>query len=128
MGKLLRQNSVDNVNSFYSICKNKIIFCLFLVFLNSQDIQSQNLVFANTISSESHVTDSNLAIDSDLATRARVRANSGIALGIGAYNGHIELEFPTILPANTTRSTTGSRSEIRFEINFSVGGSSSPFR
>ncbi|MFN7013116.1 MAG: gliding motility-associated C-terminal domain-containing protein, partial [Bacteroidia bacterium] len=102
MGKLLRQNSADNVNSFYSICKNKIVICLFFVFLIGQNVQSQNLVFANTISSDSYVTDSNLAIDADLTTRARVRANSGIALGIGAYNGHIELEFPTILPANTT--------------------------
>ena len=90
------------INCFYCFCKSKTIVFLFFIFLISQEIKSQNLVFATTVSDESYTTDSNLAIDLDLTTRARVRASSGIAIGIGAYSGHIELEFPTLLPANTT--------------------------
>ena len=101
MGKLLHQN-LSGKNCFYCFCKSKVIIFLFFISLISQEIKSQNLVFANTVSNESYTTDSNLAIDSDLITRARVRASSGIAIGIGAYSGHIELEFPTMLPANTT--------------------------
>lgn len=43
------------------------------------------------------------AIDGDLSTSARVEASSGVLLGLGAYSGHIELEFPSTLPANTNR-------------------------
>jgi len=101
MEKLLPRNFC-RINCFYCFCKSKTIVFLFFIFLISQEIKSQNLVFATTVSDESYTTDSNLAIDSDLTTRARVRASSGIAIGIGAYSGHIELEFPTLLPANTT--------------------------
>jgi len=59
-------------------------------------------IYATTISSQDNVDFSSFSNDSNLTTRARVRASSGIALGIGAYDGHIELKFPQLLPANTT--------------------------
>ncbi|HMI08527.1 MAG TPA: hypothetical protein VK528_13340, partial [Flavobacterium sp.] len=59
-------------------------------------------VYATTISSQDNVDLSANAVDGNLASRARVRASSGLLLGIGAYSGHLELQFPTMLPANTT--------------------------
>ena len=63
---------------------------------------SQSNTFANVIVSEDEVTASNNAIDSNLSTEAQISASSGIALGIGAYSGHLELEYATTVPANTT--------------------------
>lgn len=72
---------------------------LFLTgYANAQSIP----VYATTISSQDHVDFATNATDSNLSTRARVRASSGIAIGIGAYQGHIELQFPSTVPANTT--------------------------
>jgi gliding motility-associated-like protein/uncharacterized repeat protein (TIGR01451 family) len=59
-------------------------------------------IYGTTIISQSHTDFSNNAVDQNLTTRARVRASSGIALGAGAYSGHLEVQFPTVLPANTT--------------------------
>ncbi len=63
---------------------------------------AQDKVYADAVSSEDQVDLSNNAIDSDLTTNATIRANSGLALGLGAYDGHLELTYPTTLPANTT--------------------------
>ncbi|MGK4567680.1 immunoglobulin domain-containing protein [Flavobacterium sp. 3HN19-14] len=91
--------------------KNTTIFCrksalnlffiLFLLSVNNTAAQSVP-VYATSISSQDHVDFSSNAIDGNLTTRARIRASSGIALGIGDYDGHVELEFPSLLPANTT--------------------------
>jgi gliding motility-associated-like protein/uncharacterized repeat protein (TIGR01451 family) len=76
---------------------------LILFFLIQFKVQAQSIpVFANTIASQDEVDFASNAIDNDLATRARIRASSGLAIGIGAYSGHLELQFPTTLPANTT--------------------------
>ncbi|MGC4041382.1 MAG: gliding motility-associated C-terminal domain-containing protein [Flavobacterium sp.] len=78
-----------------------MLFLLYLAF--HQQITAQSLpVFANTITSQSNVDFINNSIDENLATRARIKASSGIALGIGAYSGNLELQFPGTLPANTT--------------------------
>ncbi|WP_234416251.1 gliding motility-associated C-terminal domain-containing protein [Flagellimonas amoyensis] len=58
--------------------------------------------FATTIISEDEVDNAANAIDGNLSTSATVRANSGVALGLGAYAGHLEMEFPSTLPTNTT--------------------------
>ncbi|MDG3584011.1 Ig-like domain-containing protein [Galbibacter pacificus] len=63
---------------------------------------AQNKVFTTTISSVDQTDDPNNANDGDLSTKANVRASSGIAIGIGAYSGHIELQYPSAVPANTT--------------------------
>ncbi|MCH7409811.1 gliding motility-associated C-terminal domain-containing protein [Belliella sp. DSM 111904] len=41
------------------------------------------------------------AIDEDLNTFARINSSTGLALGIGASTGVLELGFPNVLPANT---------------------------
>lgn len=58
--------------------------------------------FTTSVTSQANVFNSANAIDADLATFARVEAYSGLALGLGAYSGTLELQFPTTLPANTT--------------------------
>ena len=74
------------------------------IFLNSTKTEGQTRVYANsaTISNASHVDNPTNAYDGNAATLANVKANSGLALGLGAYNGYIELQFPSTLPANTT--------------------------
>ena len=74
--------------------------CLLLFFCAFT--HAQDKVYVDAISSEDEVTLSNNAIDSDLTTNATIRASSGLALGLGAYDGHLELTYPTTLPANTT--------------------------
>jgi gliding motility-associated-like protein/uncharacterized repeat protein (TIGR01451 family) len=59
-------------------------------------------IYANTISSQDNVDFSANAVDGNPATRARIRASSGILIGVGAYSGHLELQFPSTVPANTT--------------------------
>ncbi|OWW27055.1 hypothetical protein B4Q04_05100 [Zobellia sp. OII3] len=63
---------------------------------------AQDRVYTSAITSENEVDLSNNAIGTDLTTNATIRANSGIAVGIGAYDGHLELAYPSTLPANTT--------------------------
>ncbi len=76
-------------------------FLIWLFFVCSVSY-AQDRVYADAISNQSSVTQPNNAIDSDLATNAIVRAGSGIVLGIGNYNGLLELNYPTTVPANTT--------------------------
>ena len=76
-----------------------LVFVVFLISIQSAFGQQQ---FATTISSESQVDNSNQAIDASLLSSAVVNANSGLALGIGAYSGYLELEFPNQIPANQT--------------------------
>lgn len=77
-------------------------YLLFIIALVSFQSLLFGQTFATTISSESEVDISSNAIDGDLATSADVRASTGILAGIGAYSGHLELEFPTSLDPNTT--------------------------
>jgi|GEM_PF-2955252 len=63
---------------------------------------AQTRIFANSIVVQNEVDNAANAIDGNLNTAAAVRANSGLALGIGSYTGVLNLQFPTTLPANTT--------------------------
>lgn len=92
-------------NSTTFQCKAGLIkiffFIVFLAFY--QGIYAQSVpVFANTISSQSNVDFPNNSIDQNLTTRARIRASTGIAIGIGSYSGNLEIQFPSTLQANTT--------------------------
>ncbi len=75
---------------------------LVLLFIQQTATAQSVPVYATTISSQNNVDFSTNAVDNSLATRARIRAGSGIAVGIGAYSGHLELQFPSTLPAGTT--------------------------
>ncbi|WP_290843522.1 gliding motility-associated C-terminal domain-containing protein [Flavobacterium sp.] len=79
------------------------ILLLLLPILSSQSVTAQSVrVYAETISSQSNSDNNANAVDGNLTTHARVRASSGLALGIGAYSGHVELQYGSTLPANTT--------------------------
>ena len=79
-------------------------FVLFLFFLfYNQPVVAQSIpINASIISNQNEVDLAANATDGDLTTKAEVRASTGVLLGIGAYSGFLELEFPSTLPANTT--------------------------
>ncbi|MFT3795944.1 gliding motility-associated C-terminal domain-containing protein [Flavobacterium sp.] len=78
-----------------------IVFILSLSFQLS--VRGQSVpIYANTISSQDNVDSAPSATDGNPTTRARIRASSGILVGIGAYTGHLELQYPATVPANTT--------------------------
>lgn len=85
--------------------KTKILYLLFVLplFLNPYTGTAQTRIYASsaTLSNATHVVSPGLAHDGDLTTSAVVRANAGL-LGIGAFNGYIDLQFPGNVPANTT--------------------------
>ncbi|WP_378186186.1 Ig-like domain-containing protein [Aquimarina sp. W85] len=68
-------------------------------------LTAQTQVFANIIVNESNVDLATNATDGDLATKAEVRAFPGRLLPLPvqpSYSGVLEMEFPSLLPANTT--------------------------
>lgn len=58
--------------------------------------------YATSILSQSHVTNANKSIDADPTTYSELEAGTGAVLGMGAYSGYIELQFPSIVPADQT--------------------------
>lgn len=82
-----------------SVC---FVLCCILFTLQYQFTHAQTHEFANVISSQQNVDVPTNAVDGNLLTAAGIRANSGLILGAGAYSGHLELEFPTLLSPNTT--------------------------
>ncbi|MBU2996768.1 gliding motility-associated C-terminal domain-containing protein [Cellulophaga baltica] len=86
-----------------SLLNNKTIFVFVIsLIITNTNVFSQSRTFANIVSSESNVENSNNSVDEDLITNAIVKANSGLALGLGAYSGHLELQYPSIVQENTT--------------------------
>ena len=83
--------------------KKQILFLLFAVafFLNPYTGSAQTRVYATSATSfqADNVPQS---YDQNMTTAAQVRASSGIAVGIGQYSGYVELQYPSLLPANTT--------------------------
>ena len=59
-------------------------------------------VYATQVIDEDHVSNSAFAADENLGTRAQIESNSGLALGIGAFTGFLELGYTSTVPANTT--------------------------
>ncbi|QWX84817.1 gliding motility-associated C-terminal domain-containing protein [Cellulophaga sp. HaHaR_3_176] len=81
----------------------KISLGLLITFLLSTlTTFSQTRNYAEIVSSESNVDNSANSIDENLNTSALVKASSGALLGLGAYSGHLELQYPNSVPANTT--------------------------
>ncbi|WP_316739376.1 putative Ig domain-containing protein [Pedobacter aquatilis] len=112
-------------STFFSSFGKLIIIQIFLVavFITISVLKSyaQTKVYANSVSSVSPngmssllgcglspcyntptVDDPNNAITADETTFATVKSSGGLAVGIGAYAGEIELQFPSTLPAGTT--------------------------
>jgi hypothetical protein len=83
--------------------KIQILFLLLAgaFFLNPYTGSAQTRVYANsaTFADADNVPQS---YDQNMTTAAQVRASSGILVGVGQYSGYVELNFPSLLPANTT--------------------------
>lgn len=84
--------------------KIRIIFVGVLLTLTT-NLKSQTKNYATAVPIQDRVDNANNAVDGDLLTKADINASSGILVGIGAYSGHLELQYPTDLPANTTSYT-----------------------
>ncbi|WP_165750378.1 gliding motility-associated C-terminal domain-containing protein [Cellulophaga sp. Z1A5H] len=82
--------------------KNPTYGLLIIFFLSFGTLFSQNRTFARTVTNENNVINSANSIDQDLSTNAIVRASSGLALGLGAYSGNLELHYLNPVLANTT--------------------------
>jgi gliding motility-associated-like protein/uncharacterized repeat protein (TIGR01451 family) len=94
---------MDCKTIFFRKIVSYCLVTLIMFFAFMQKITAQSVpVYASSIVSEDNVDLASNSIDGNTTTRARVRASSGIAIGIGAYSGHLEIEFPTLIPANTT--------------------------
>lgn len=87
-----------------SLYQNLVLFGLFF-FAFTLSANAQTKVYANAISNSTptYVDNASQAIDGNLATSATIRSYSGSdVLGTGSYEGFLELEFASTLPANTT--------------------------
>lgn len=85
--------------------KNHKILCLLFMLalcLSPYQVLAQTRVYATSASSSANSDNVPLSYDGVMTTSAQVRASSGLAAGLGAYQGHVELQFATTLPANTT--------------------------
>jgi len=100
--------------------KWKVIALIVFLFMISAS-NAQSIVYAQSIVSEDNADNSANAIDQDQSTFAVVRASTGIAIGIGSYSGHLELEFPTTLNANTTTYVKVEAEDNLFDVL--LGGS-----
>lgn len=83
--------------------KNQTLFLLFAValFLIPYKGISQTRVYASSATSfqSDNVPQS---YDQNMTTAAQVRASTGILVGVGQYSGYVELQYPGLVPANTT--------------------------
>lgn len=84
--------------------KKQILFLLIAVafFLNPYIGTAQTRVYASSVSASNETDNVPQSFDQNMTTAAQVRASSGILIGIGQYSGYVELQFPSLLPANTT--------------------------
>lgn len=75
--------------------------CLFFVNrVNAQRVYA-NQVTIGTAASD-HVTNPNNAISSSESSYAQLNSYGGVAVGLGAYSGQLELKFPTTVAAGVT--------------------------
>ena len=77
-------------------------FAFFALLFMHITVHSQTPVYADKVSSQDNVDFGVNATDSDLSTKADVRASTGVVLGIESYSGHLELKFSDPIVANTT--------------------------
>jgi large repetitive protein len=88
-------------SSHIGIIRNTFIAVIILITLFSAKSYAQTKIFANTVSAQSRVDNaSNATLDNN--TFATVNSYGGIAVGIGAYNGELELKYPATVAAGIT--------------------------
>ncbi len=71
-------------------------------FLRSEESNAQTMYFADSVVSSSHTVNNDHSIDSNFYSFTTIQANSGTLLGVGAYSGHLEICFNSMVPANQT--------------------------
>ena len=100
--------------------KCNLLVCILLMTLYGNTAIAQTQVFANQVTLENNVDNAvNATINNE--NFATLNSYGGIAVGVGAYSGELELEFPNTIPANTT-----SYVRINFDedyLNALLGGS-----
>lgn len=111
---------MKSITTFKKSITRFFCFPILLVFFIQTEMYAQvNFINANVLVSSDHATNpGNAAVFDD--TFATLNSYGGIAVGIGAYSGKVELEFPTTLPAGKT-----SYVKIDFDqdvLNALVGG------
>ncbi|APU11919.1 hypothetical protein A5M85_17020 [Cellulophaga lytica] len=84
--------------------KIRLIFVTLLL-VSITNLKSQTKNYATAVPIQDRVDNANNAVDGNLLTKADINASSGILVGIGAYSGYLELQYPSNLPANTTSFT-----------------------
>lgn len=84
--------------------KNQILFLLIAVAFSLTPYigTAQTRIYASSVSASNETDNVPQSFDQNMTTAAQVRASSGILVGIGQYSGYVELQFPSLLPANTT--------------------------
>lgn len=83
------------------IIRNSSIAVIILLTLFSSKSYTQTKIFANTVSAQSRVDNAtNATLDNN--NFATVNSYGGIAVGVGAYNGELELKYPAAVAAGTT--------------------------
>ncbi|SFT81042.1 gliding motility-associated C-terminal domain-containing protein [Lishizhenia tianjinensis] len=87
---------------FFTLNKLQAFCLLVLTLLYARTGFSQNQIFANSVEDSLALTNGLLCIDGDINTSGTVTSSSGVLLGFGAYDGFIEVSFPSLVPANTT--------------------------
>ncbi|TYP77040.1 Ig-like domain-containing protein [Aquimarina intermedia] len=88
-----------------TLAKNTLWIAVYFLFNSIHVLTAQTQVFADIVVSESNVDVAANAIDGDLSTKAEIRAYSGRPLPLPAqpaYTGELEMQFSSLLPANTT--------------------------
>ncbi|WP_300570937.1 gliding motility-associated C-terminal domain-containing protein [Flavobacterium sp.] len=92
-----------NKNSTLLDCYVKTLQILFLfVFLGQNEAIGQaTFAYADQVISHSHVDNESNAILHNNSF-AMLHSYGGVAIGIGSYQGKIELGFPSVIPAQTT--------------------------
>ncbi|MFL1894587.1 Ig-like domain-containing protein [Aquimarina sp. 2-A2] len=88
-----------------TLAKNTLWIAVYFLFNSIHVLTAQTQVFADFVISESNVDVAANAIDGDLSTKAEIRAYSGRPLPLPAqpaYTGELEMQFSSLLPANTT--------------------------
>ena len=75
---------------------------VFLIFFTFKISFAQDRVYYENVSSKHNVESDINAVDGNLSTNATLKANSGLAFGLGKYKGSIELESGLEIPSNKT--------------------------
>ncbi|MES2828619.1 MAG: gliding motility-associated C-terminal domain-containing protein [Bacteroidota bacterium] len=80
----------------------RFILLAIVITLSNFDSYAQTRTYANEVTFSNQVDNPANAANVSITTFARVRSSAGAALGIGSYQGELELKFSATVPAGTT--------------------------